>query len=57
MWGGLLSTKWVDYVEEPMKCGVGRDWGGRVRVRLDYLSNQIQILKNGGWVGVVGWGG
>ena len=86
----LLSTKWVDYVEKPMKYqalrpqffsmggwvgvgvvggwwwgGVGRDGGGRVGgggvgwvvlgcrvvegwwvVWLDYLSNQIQILKN-----------
>ena len=29
-------------------------YGWRGLVRLDYLSNEIQILKNGGWVGVVG---
>ena len=53
----------------------GWGWWGRWWwvVWLDYLSNEIQILKNGGWVGgggrvgwwwvgvvecvVVGWGG
>ena len=88
----FLSTKWVDYVEEPMKYqalrpqffsvggwgvggggvgvvvwvvvgdgrlgGDGVGWvvvgvqsGGGV-VGLDYLSNQIKILKNGGVGGV-----
>ena len=49
----LLSTEWADYVEEPMKYqalrpkffSMGGWWGGGGGWG-DYLSNQIQILKN-----------